>query len=105
MKLPNSLYCLFALLVSSVTANTEKVIFTAPAAVPFTDSTPSLDVLQLQSLTHDASTLRTALNVVFPSDETPKGSDYWFLLRNLNPHQRYELRICWAATVCILDSF
>ncbi|KAM0713677.1 hypothetical protein Q7P37_010639 [Cladosporium fusiforme] len=97
MKLPGSLSCLFALLVASATANTEKTIFTAPEAVAFTDSAPTLDVLQLQVLTHDKSTLRTALNVVFPTEETPQGTDHWFLLRDLNPHQRYELRVCWAA--------
>lgn len=100
MKLPVSLSCLFALLVASVIANTEKAIFTAPAPVAFTDDNPSLDVLQLQSLTHNKSSLRTALNVVFPAEDTPQGSDHWFLLRDLNPHQRYELRVCWAAIVC-----
>jgi hypothetical protein len=99
MKPPSSLLCLFVLLIASALANTEKAIFTAPDATSFTDSNPSLDVLQLQSFTHIDNTLRTSLNVVFPGEETPQGSDHWFLLRDLNPQQRYELRVCWAATV------
>jgi len=99
MKLPGSLASLLALLVASALANTEKAIFTAPNAITFTDSNPSLDVLQLQSITDSESTLRTSLNVVFPGAETPQGSDHWFLLRELNPQQRYELRVCWAAVV------
>jgi hypothetical protein len=99
MKLPGCLASLLALLVASALANTEKAIFTAPNAITFTDSNPSLDVLQLQSITHSESTLRTSLEVVVPSEETPQGSDHWFLLRDLNPQQRYELRVCWAAVV------
>ena len=101
MKLPGSLASLLALLVASALANTEKAIFTAPRTITFTDSNPSLDVLQLQSITHSENTLRTPLHVVFPSEETPRGSDHWFLLRDLNPQQRYELRVCWAAVVRI----
>jgi len=100
MKLPGSLTSLLALLVASALANTEKAIFTAPDAISFTDSGPTLDVLQLQSITHSDNSLRTSLDVVFPTPETPQGSDHWFLLRDLNPQQRYELRVCWAAVVC-----
>jgi hypothetical protein len=100
MKPSHTLSSLFALLVASVLANTEKTIFTAPDALSFTDSNPSLDVLQLQSLTHLTSTLTTSLDVLFPSGDAPQGSDHWFLLRDLNPGQRYELRVCWPAVVC-----
>lgn len=100
MKLPGSLTSLFALLVASALANTEKAIFTAPDAVSSTDSGPTLDVLQLHSLSQSGNTLRTSLDVLFPSEDSPQGSDHWFLLRDLTPHQRYELRVCWAAIVC-----
>lgn len=100
MKLLVVLSSLLALMVASVLANTEKALFTAPEAISFTDSNPSLDVLQLHSLTHSNNSLRTSLKVPFPSDEKPQGSDHWFLLRDLNPQQRYELRVCWAAVVC-----
>jgi hypothetical protein len=101
MKLSHTLSSLFALLVASVLANTEKTIFTAPDALSFTDSNPSLDVLQLQSLTNVSSTLTTSLDVLFPTEHAPQGSDHWFLLRDLNPGQRYEVRVCWPAVVCI----
>jgi hypothetical protein len=97
----SSLFAQSALLVASVLANTEKTIFTAPDALSFTDSNPSLDVLQLQSLTHAFSTLTTSLDVLFPTEIAPQGSDHWFLLRDLNPGQRYELRVCWPAVVCM----
>jgi hypothetical protein len=101
MKLPGSLTSLLALLVASALANTEKVIFTAPNAISFTNSDPTLDVLQLRSITHSNNALRTSLNVAFPGAETPQGTDHWFLLRDLNSQQRYELRVCWAAVVRI----
>ena len=99
MKPSHTLSSLFALLVASVHANTEKTIFIAPDALSFTDSNPGLDVLQLQSLTHESSTLTTSLDVLFPTQDAPQGSDHWFLLRDLNPGQRYELRVCWPAVV------
>lgn len=99
MKLHHSLSSLFALLVATALANTEKTIFTAPDALSFTDSKPSLDILQLQSLTPVFSTLTTSLEVLFPTVDAPQGSDHWFLLRDLYPGQRYELRVCWSAVV------
>lgn len=99
MKLSAGLPTLFALLVASVSANTEKAIFTAPDAVTFTDSNPSLDVLQLESLALERSTLRTSLDVAAPGEAASGGvKDHWYLLRDLNPQQRYELRVCWSAS-------
>ncbi|KAL1584761.1 hypothetical protein WHR41_06950 [Cladosporium halotolerans] len=99
MKLSAGLPTLFALLVASVSANTEKAIFTAPDAVTFTDSNPSLDVLQLESLALERSTLRTSLDVAAPGEAASGGvKDHWYLLRDLNPQQRYELRACWSAS-------
>lgn len=100
MKLPIVVSSLFALLVAPVLANTEKAIFTAPGATSFTDSDPTFDALRLHSLTHSDNSVRTSLKVLFPTDKIPRGSDHWFLLRDLNPQQRYELRVCWAAVVC-----
>lgn len=102
MKLSAGLPTLFALLVASVSANTEKAIFTAPDAVTFTDSNPSLDVLQLESLALERSTLRTSLDVAAPGEAASGGvEDHWYLLRDLNPQQRYELRVCWSASVSV----
>lgn len=105
MKLLAGLACVFALLVTTALANTEKAIFIAPEAIALPDAQPSLDTLQLHALTHRNSTLRTSLDVVFPNDLSPRGQDHWYLLRNLSQGQRYELRVCWAATVCDLKDF
>jgi len=92
---------LFALLIPSAYANTEKVIFVAPEAVSFPNATPALDNLRLHSLTPARSSFRTSLPVVLTSEEYPRGLESWFLLRELKQRQRYELRICWAAVVRI----
>ncbi|CAK4034716.1 unnamed protein product [Lecanosticta acicola] len=89
--------CLCALLVSAALANTEKAIFLAPEAITLPDASPSLHALQLDTISPISAQLRTALPVAFPSDTNPKGLESWYLLRQLNARQRYEVRICWAA--------
>ncbi|KAL4999251.1 hypothetical protein BDV10DRAFT_164999 [Aspergillus recurvatus] len=76
-------------------ANVEKAIFIAPSTLS-TGST--LDELRLERLTPASGMLRTRLNVSFPTDAETYGTDSWFFLKNLNPGQRYEVRICWLAT-------
>lgn len=84
---------LFALLISTSQANTEKTIFLAPAA----SKLKSLN-LTLDTLTPSSPRLRKSVPVAFPTDDLPYGREYLFLLRNLSPGQRYEVRVCWAAT-------
>ncbi|KAF5244172.1 hypothetical protein FAUST_2524 [Fusarium austroamericanum] len=93
-----------------VLANVEKVIFTAPALLPIPQQKPSLADLRLPVLTPDASEIRTNLSRVFPSTakDYASGAATWVLLDNLNPEQRYEFRVCWAAiqpTGFVLDVF
>ncbi|KAM0340705.1 hypothetical protein ACHAPU_010377 [Fusarium lateritium] len=101
LKGNNTLYALTCLLatLSPAIANTEKTIFTAPALIPIPQQKPSLADLRLPALTPDAPDVRTNLSRVFPSE--PKnyaaGASTWVLLDNLNPGQRYEFRVCWAA--------
>lgn len=95
------LVVLFALLVNAALANTEKAIFLAPAAISLPDAAPTLDTLQLDTISPSNSTLRTPLPVAFPSENSPQGLESWFLLKGLNAGQRYELRVCWAAVVCV----
>lgn len=101
MKMLAVLVYMFALWLTAALANTEKAIFTAPEAVALSDTQPSLEALQLRTLTHPNSTLRTSLDVTFPSESTPRGRDHWYLLRDLVQGQRYELRVCWAAIVSL----
>ena len=89
------------LLYSLAHANVEKVVFVAPPAESFpTDA--SIDNLLLTSLTGTAPSIRTHLNASFPTNQTPKGSETWMLLEGLTPASRYEVRICWLATVRIM---
>lgn len=81
-------------------ANVEKVIFTAPARLPTTPELPPS--LKLNILSRDQSTLRTHLSVAFPTSSAPAGLQSWYLLDSLVPDRRYEVRICWAATVCVM---
>lgn len=90
--------CFILLLCSDVFANVEKVIFVAPAAESFpTDA--SIDNLLLATLTEGEPSIRTHLNASFPTENAPKGNETWMLLEGLTPERRYEVRICWLATV------
>lgn len=85
-------------LLHNVMANVEKTIFVTPgAASPPPDA--SIDNLLLTRLSEQHPSVRTSLNASFPTPESPKGSETWMLLENLPPHNRYEVRICWLATV------
>ena len=82
-------------------ANTEKVIFTAPPR----DTLSELFNLQdevFQTLTPTNSILRASLPVAFPTIDRPTGLDSWYRLEGLEEDRRYEVRVCWAATVCHL---
>jgi hypothetical protein len=97
---------LFTLLALTETAlaNVEKVIFLGPSALQIPQSQPTLEDLRLRVLTPHQSTLRTELRKEFPSESSEKGVASWFLLDELVEGQRYEVRICWAATVSTLSN-
>ncbi|OAP61893.1 hypothetical protein AYL99_04096 [Fonsecaea erecta] len=78
-------------------ANVEKVIFLAPPAEELPQDA-SIDNLFLTRLSEQYSSVRTQINASFPSADSPKGTESWFLLEGLRPGARYELRICWLAT-------
>jgi len=81
-------------------ANVEKVIFTAPDEINIPATPPTLSSLSLDTLTHDALKLRTHVSAAFPETPSDKGAATWVLLDNLTAKQRYEVRVCWSATVC-----
>jgi len=85
--------------VQGIFGNVEKAIFIAPNAITIPSQSPSFDSLQLQSLSPTNSTVRTELQAKFPSETSPSGSTSWFILQQLAEGQRYEVRVCWAATV------
>jgi hypothetical protein len=88
-----------ALAASSVIANTEKVIFLGPEARAVPVDSPTLDDLQLPELSPHRWALRTHLDAAFPTEDAALGASSWVLLNGLKEGQRYEVRVCWAATV------
>ena len=89
---------LFTLWFTYVKGNVEKIIFVAPSAQPpLLDA--SIDNLLLVPLSEAFPSVRTHINASFPTDISAQGIDTWFLLEGLRPHARYEVRICWLATV------
>ncbi|KAI9931511.1 hypothetical protein ASPWEDRAFT_25616 [Aspergillus wentii DTO 134E9] len=98
MHLPLFFSLLCLLFSHSVYANVEKTIFLAPSSATIPSLDPTLDDLGLERLSPLNPVLRTNLNASFPTTEAPLGTDSWFFLENLNPGQRYEVRICWLAS-------
>ena len=87
------------LLFTPILANVEKTIFLGPKTIntPFTH--PTLSNLRLATLTPINGTLRTQLAAQFPTTTHPLGTATWLILDKLTPNQRYEVRVCWPATV------
>ena len=85
--------------IQACVANVEKTIFLGPSTVNVPLQHPTLEDLRIDVLTLKDSTLRTEIEAEFPKDKLSKGKASWFLLDSLQENQRYEVRICWAATV------
>jgi hypothetical protein len=83
-------------------ANVEKVIFLGPSNVQIPTQHPTLQDLQLHTLSPQNGTVRTKLRAEFPTNASVWGEISWVLLEKLAEGQRYEVRICWAATVTTL---
>ena len=90
-------WCIFL-----VHGNVEKTVFLAPQAIAIPQQHPSLDDLNLELLSPSKSKLRRGLPAAFPKPDRQKGAEAWFILDKLTQHQRYEVRICWAATVSLI---
>lgn len=86
-----------ALLASAVWANVEKTIFLGPLT---TSDTVPATLPPLHQLTPESNVWHTNLSAAFPwAANHATQSATWILLEDLNPGQRYEVRVCWAATV------
>lgn len=92
-----------AFLIGCVLANVEKVIFRGPSYLPMPQEHPNLQDLHLDTISPTRSMLRTQLPAAFPDEELPKGKESWFLLESLKERQRYEVRVCWAAIVRLIN--
>lgn len=86
-------------LVQTAFSNVEKTIFLGPDPIPIPLTRPTLSDLFIDTLTPTNWSLRTHVSAKFPTTTDPKGHSTWLILDNLTPSQRYEVRICWAATV------
>ncbi|KAL3454713.1 hypothetical protein BJX65DRAFT_6553 [Aspergillus insuetus] len=86
-----------AILTLLAAANVEKTIFLGPTPLAIPALHPALDDLDLDRLSPENGILRTNLNASFPTTDKT-GTESWYFLENLNPGQRYEVRICWLAT-------
>ncbi|CAG8102251.1 unnamed protein product [Penicillium salamii] len=94
---PLSILGLLLPIIPAVQANVEKTIFLAPETAIIPSEEPSLDDLGVERLSPQNPVVRTRLNASFPTTATPQGSESWFFLENLNPGQRYEVRVCWLS--------
>ncbi|KAJ5787065.1 hypothetical protein N7457_002055 [Penicillium paradoxum] len=98
IKLLSTLGLVLPLFAAVAQANVEKTIFLAPAPATIPSDEPDLDDLGLERLSPQSPVVRTRLNASFPTTAAPDGIDSWYFLENLNPGQRYEVRVCWLAT-------
>jgi hypothetical protein len=87
------------------TANVEKVIFLGPSSLQIPIQKPTLEGLQLHTLSPQNGTIRTKLRAEFPTNTSIWGESSWILLEKLAEGQRYEVRICWAATVMSIFTY
>lgn len=87
-----------------VHANTEKTIFLGPSNIQIPNLRPDFYDLNLESLSPSNPSLRKHLDVTFPTLREQKGTQSWYLLDDLEPGRRYELRVCWAAVVSTFQS-
>jgi hypothetical protein len=92
---------LLLLQVTAVLCNTEKVIFLGPSSLQVPVEHPTLGDLKLEALSPLSWSLRTHIQAEFPTNSSQYGQSSWYLLHKLQEGQRYEVRICWAATVSL----
>ena len=92
-------FLLLLLQIYNVYANTEKVIFLGPSSLQVPVEHPTLEDLNLEALSPQHWTLRTHIRAEFPTNSSKHGEASWYLLHRLEEGKRYEVRICWAATV------
>lgn len=93
------LFTFIALQFYTVSANTEKVIFLGPGPLQIPIESPTLEDLQLEILSPEALSVRAHVEAQFPTTTSQRGVSTWILLHGLKEGKRYEVRICWAATV------
>ena len=79
-------------------ANVEKTIFLGPPTVNVPLQHPTLEALHIDVLTPSNPSIRTHVQAAREID-SPYAT--WLLLDELREGQRYEVRICWSASVSL----
>jgi hypothetical protein len=84
-------------LLNFAAANVEKEIFLGPAPSTLTLSDVGSHLPQLVPSEHcsNCRAIRTRLSTSFAG----RGAEHWVKVDGLEEGRRYEVRICWAATV------
>lgn len=81
-------------------ANVEKTVFVTPSVVSKTTHI-DLTALDFDVLSPNKKVIHRRLPATFPNSTNPLGTTTWLLLENLVGQRRYEVRVCWAATVSL----
>ena len=101
--LPLLLLVYVCLLAAQVYANVEKVVFVAPSPEEPANIRLVQDTLAspyLERLSPLQPSLRRRLHARFPSSiPSFEQSEVWIRLDGLQPGCRYDIRVCWSATV------
>ena len=83
-----------------VLANVEKVVFLGPRQPISRHNLLDIHNSGHPVLNHSRSSIRKHLLASFPSQTNLwRGSKSWVILDALEEGKRYEVRICWSATV------
>lgn len=84
-----------------VEANVEKTVFLTPSLTSSTGEFPNVGNFNLDTLTPKKRSIRRQIPAIFANTTNPQGAEIWFFLKGLEEQKRYEVRICWAATVSL----
>jgi hypothetical protein len=82
-----------------VAANVEKTIFIAPESIIIPNVSPGLEDLCLEHISLSAPRIQKSISVGTATEVQPLGEQSWYLITDLVPGTRYEVRICWPASV------
>ncbi|CAD6505690.1 BgTH12-01180 [Blumeria graminis f. sp. triticale] len=84
--------------ISPVFSNTEKTTVVGPKIFVPLNRHIALGHINLKVLSPHHTPFRTHIKSTFPNDLSKIGRTSWFIMGDLIEGQKYEVRICWAAT-------
>ena len=102
IKMLSALLIFFWTAISVVLANTEKIIFITPEIVTNSKLNQLTERIDIPAIYPESGRTHIKLPVDFGTSENPNGCQSWYLLRALEKGRRYEIKLCWAATVSII---